>query len=108
MTQDHGKRKTIRFKGAASSGRAGSRKSLKDPASTPVAGEMERSPDGTRAEQPPSADRDLKIRERAYLIFESSGRQHGHDVDHWLEAERQVTITEPSGESAGRSDEARD
>jgi len=30
------------------------------------------------------------IRARAYLLFEEGGRQHGHDLDHWLEAERQV------------------
>jgi hypothetical protein len=31
-----------------------------------------------------------KIQERAYWLFESGGRQHGHDLEHWLEAERQV------------------
>ncbi len=28
---------------------------------------------------------------RAYLLFERSGRQHGRDLDHWLEAEGELT-----------------
>jgi hypothetical protein len=23
-------------------------------------------------------------------LFEAAGRQHGHDLEHWLEAERQI------------------
>lgn len=30
------------------------------------------------------------IAERAYLLYERSGFQQGKDLDHWLEAERQV------------------
>lgn len=30
------------------------------------------------------------IAERAYLLYERSGFQDGHDVEHWLEAERQI------------------
>jgi hypothetical protein len=29
----------------------------------------------------------------AYLIWEQEGRPHGRDVDHWLEAERQLEMT---------------
>ena len=32
-----------------------------------------------------------KIQERAYALFEERGREHGRDLEHWLEAERQVT-----------------
>ena len=32
-----------------------------------------------------------KIQERAYGLFEERGREHGHDLEHWLEAERQIT-----------------
>jgi hypothetical protein len=32
-----------------------------------------------------------KIRERAYGLFEERGREHGHELEHWLEAERQIT-----------------
>ena len=31
------------------------------------------------------------IEQRAYGLFEAGGRQHGHDLEHWLEAERQIT-----------------
>jgi hypothetical protein len=31
------------------------------------------------------------IRQCAYGLFEASGHQHGHDLEHWLEAERQIT-----------------
>jgi len=30
------------------------------------------------------------IAERAYLLYERSGFQDGNDLEHWLEAERQV------------------
>lgn len=38
----------------------------------------------------PLPDLRARIQERAYLLFESSGYQHGRALDHWLEAERQV------------------
>lgn len=31
-----------------------------------------------------------EIAERAYAIFRASGSPHGHDVDHWLAAEREL------------------
>ena len=30
------------------------------------------------------------IRQRAYELWEAGGRQPGHDLTHWFEAERQV------------------
>jgi IS5 family transposase len=30
------------------------------------------------------------IRKRAYALFEAHGCEHGHDLEHWLEAEAQV------------------
>lgn len=33
----------------------------------------------------------VRIRHRAYLLFEAAGREHGQDLEHWLEAERQIT-----------------
>ena len=30
------------------------------------------------------------IRKRAYELFELQGCQHGHDVEHWLQAETEV------------------
>jgi hypothetical protein len=35
-----------------------------------------------------------RIRERAYALFQSCGCQDGHDLEHWLEAERQVIESE--------------
>ena len=32
-----------------------------------------------------------RIAERAFLLYAESGFQHGHDLDHWLEAERDIT-----------------
>lgn len=32
-----------------------------------------------------------KIQERAYRLFEERGREHGHELEHWLEAEREIT-----------------
>jgi Protein of unknown function (DUF2934) len=31
-----------------------------------------------------------RIAERAFLLYEERGFRHGNDLDHWLEAERQV------------------
>ena len=31
-----------------------------------------------------------QIAERAYILYERSGFQHGKDLEHWLEAEQQV------------------
>jgi len=36
-----------------------------------------------------SEDRD-EISRRAYERYEERGREHGHDLDDWLEAERDV------------------
>jgi len=41
------------------------------------------------------------IARRAYEIYESRGAQHGSDLDHWLEAERELkpgptSVTGPS------------
>ena len=31
------------------------------------------------------------IRKGAYQLFEARGRQHGHELDDWLQAEREIT-----------------
>ncbi len=33
---------------------------------------------------------DEKIRARAYELWDSNGRQHGRDEEHWLQAEREL------------------
>src|SRR4029450_4253806 len=32
-----------------------------------------------------------RIRERAYVLYEAGGFKHGHDLEYWLEAEREIT-----------------
>ncbi len=32
-----------------------------------------------------------KIRQRAYELYEARGREEGHDVDDWLQAEVEIT-----------------
>jgi hypothetical protein len=50
---------------------------------------------GRRADHRPqlvARDQDVieRIRQHAYLLFLAAGGEHGHDVEHWLEAERQI------------------
>ena len=46
----------------------------------------------TSAHQPDGQFQDghMRISERAYALFEERGRNDGHAVEDWLEAERQV------------------
>lgn len=37
-----------------------------------------------------SAELEERIRQRAYEIYAASGREDGHDVDHWLQAEAEI------------------
>ncbi len=39
----------------------------------------------------PTADLQQKIRERAYELYEQHGREDGHELDHWLRAESEIT-----------------
>jgi hypothetical protein len=46
--------------------------------------------------QPPihaaaEADLEERIRIRAYELYEARGREDGHDVEDWLEAEAEIT-----------------
>lgn len=38
-----------------------------------------------------SADRDARIRDHAYRLWEQEGRPHGRELDFWLTAEAQVS-----------------
>ena len=40
-------------------------------------------------------DTESIIRERAYALWEQSGRPHGRDKDHWFQAAKEVAITVP-------------
>jgi hypothetical protein len=37
----------------------------------------------------------VRIQQQAYLLFEAGGFEHGHDLEHWLEAERQIASNGP-------------
>ena len=41
-------------------------------------------------------DAEKAIRERAYAIWEATGRPHGRDRDHWFQAVREVTLAVPA------------
>ena len=41
----------------------------------------------------PHPNLDEEIRRRAYELYESRGREDGHDVDDWLRAETETTGT---------------
>jgi len=59
---------------------------------------VEGSPSGNRSamvqDSGATATRDpevlASIQQRAYMLFEAGGYDHGHDLEHWLEAERQI------------------
>lgn len=40
-----------------------------------------------------------RIRELAYLLWESGGRHYGHALEYWLAAERQVLLSIEQAES---------
>jgi hypothetical protein len=43
-----------------------------------------------RAANPPRPTSNGEIERRAYEIYQARGGQHGNDIDHWLEAEKQL------------------
>ena len=51
-----------------------------------------------QANQPPVQGEDPQplIAQKAYELYEQSGRVEGRDLEHWLEAERLVKEQDPS------------
>jgi len=41
----------------------------------------------------PSQSLEEEIRRRAYELYEERGREDGHDLDDWLRAEAEITVT---------------
>jgi hypothetical protein len=99
MNPDSSKRK-LKPSQNTSTKRAGSGKQRKD--SAPPSPTHERAVPAVSAAGSPTAltgavpDITVQIRERAYRLFQSSGYQHGHALEHWLEAERQLKVLESS------------
>jgi hypothetical protein len=58
---------------------------------------LEQTPRTTRTNGGPSIEDDLvthrRIAERAFILFQESGCEHGNDWSHWFEAERQINET---------------
>ena len=54
--------------------------------------EPDRQPDPGVSRATQSRDPHLiaRIQQRAYVLFKACGCEHGHDLEHWLEAERQI------------------
>jgi len=63
------------------------------PADAPAAPRLKAapSPSRKRVATPPSLAHDA-IAQRAFELFLESGLQHGRDVEHWLQAERELSV----------------
>ena len=49
------------------------------------------------------ADRDARIKDRAYQIWLSEGRRHGHHEAHWQQAVREIEAEEASSPGTGKA-----
>ena len=52
------------------------------------------------SESGPQSDADAlrkQIEERAYALWESGGRPHGRNLDHWLQAEAEIMAARDTG-----------
>lgn len=58
-----------------------------------LASEQQPSSEGSGGKEAQDPHLMARIQQRAYLLFEAAGFQHGHDLEHWLEAERQIART---------------
>ena len=47
------------------------------------------------------SDRDARIRERAYAIWEREGQPHGRHAEHWMQAKAEIAAEEQAGGTAG-------
>jgi hypothetical protein len=60
---------------------------------------------------PSQSDRDARIRDRAYQIWDREGRRHGQDEAHWQQAKREIEAEEATAaagrKAPGRSTRAR-
>jgi hypothetical protein len=48
-------------------------------------------------------DRQHRIRQRAHAIWESHGRPHGHDRDHWDQASREIDAEDAAAKKPSRA-----
>lgn len=64
-----------------------------------------RKPKATTAKDANATPED--IARRAYEIFMARGAAHGHDVEHWLQAERELRQSAASSEPRARRERPR-
>jgi hypothetical protein len=85
-----GKAVTKGSKAESSSQTQGAQKHA-EPMEAPRVSTRQPDPEGSHAM--PSRDPQLisRIQQRAYVLFQACGCEHGHDLEHWLEAARQIT-----------------
>ena len=48
------------------------------------------------------SDRDARIRERAYAIWEREGQPHGRHVEHWIQAKAEIAAEEQTASDKAR------
>ena len=48
------------------------------------------------------SDREERIRQRAYAIWQSEGHAHGREEEHWHRAEREIVAEEAGSNKASR------
>ena len=53
------------------------------------------------------SDRDARIRDRAYQIWLTEGRRHGHHDTHWQQAEREIAAEEAAAANGKKPGSAR-
>ena len=53
-----------------------------------------------KAQAQSAPDLEEKLRQRAYELYEARGREAGHDVDDWLQAEAELSAAKSSTEAA--------
>ena len=53
-----------------------------------------------RSEVHSDADKEDKIRDRAFELYEQRGREDGHELDDWLQAEAEVLQDKPRDSAA--------
>jgi len=57
--------------------------------------------DASKERQLMNSDREHKVRERAYQIWEREGRPEGREDEHWAQAEREIESEGAAGSSSG-------
>jgi hypothetical protein len=60
-------------------------------------------PSKTRNPLAVDPDRESRVRERAYLLWESDGKPHGRDVEYWERARELISTENSTGSGPGQN-----